>query len=212
MPGILPYIFQHVPCRLPHMRRLQILILTIFLAACSSTSVVTQWHDPATTQLHFSKVLALCITKDPSLRRAAEGELCRQISSVPCKPASFAIPDAMMDKSDEAKALVTRAGFDGAVVVRVVDAREKVTYVPPTYGPTFWGYYRYARPVAGQPGHYRKDQILRLETSIYSITQDQLVWVGTTETMNPTSLPDTVEAVVTAIRKELEQDKLIPTR
>jgi len=110
------------------------------------------------------------------------------------------------------KALVVRAGFDGAVVVRVVDTREKVTYKPPSYGPTFWGYYGYARPVARTPGYYRTDQILRLETSIYSITQDQLLWVGTTETMNPSSLPETVEAVVTAVRDELERDKLIPTR
>jgi len=194
------------------MRRLQTLFLVVLLASCGSTHVVTQWRDPATTQLHFSKVLALCITKDQSLRHAAEGELCRQISSVECKPAHFVIPDSMIDKNDEVKALVTRAGFDGAVVVRVVDAREKVTYVPPTYGPTFWGYYGYARPVARTPGYYRTDQILRLETSIYSITQDQLLWVGTTETMNPSSLPETVEAVVTAVRDELERDKLIPTR
>ena len=194
------------------MRRLLPVSLAVLLASCGSTNVVTQWHDPATTQLHFSKVLALCITKDQSLRRAAEGELCKQISSVECKPAYFAIPDSMLDKKDEAKALVTRAGFDGAVVVRVVDTREKVTYKPPSYGRTFWGYYGRAWPVAYDPGYYRTDQILRLETSIYSITQDQLLWVGTTETINPRSLPETVEAVVTAIRNELERDKLIPTR
>ena len=194
------------------MSRLLPLSLAVLLASCSSTKVVTQWHDPATTQLHFSKVLALCITRDPSLRRAAEGELCKQISSVECKPAYFAVSDSMIDKTDEVKALVARAGFDGAVVVRVVDTREKVTYKPPSYGRTFWGYYGRAWPVAYDPGYYRTDQILRIETSIYSITQDQLLWVGTTETMNPSSLPETVEEVVKAVRAELVQDKLIPAR
>lgn len=187
--------------------------LALVLASCSSTRVVTQWRDPATTQLHFTKVLALCISKEESLRRAAEGELCKQITSVECKPAYLAIPDSMLDKEkrDEAKALVARAGFDGAVVVRVVDVREKVTYVPPSYGPTFWGYYGYAWPMAYDPGYYRTDQILRLETSIYSITQDQLLWVGTTETMNPRSMPETIEEVAEAVRGELQRDHLIPS-
>lgn len=196
------------------MRRLQTVLLAALLVSCSSTRVVTQWRDPGTTQLRFSKVLALCITKEQSLRRAAEGELCKQISSVECKPAYLAIPDSMVDKDkmDEAKALVTRSGFDGAVVVRVVDTREKVTYVPPSYGPTFWGYYGYARPMAYDPGYYRTDQILRLETSIYSITQDQLLWVGTTETVNPRSLPETIEEVAKAVRDELQRDHLIPSK
>ena len=197
------------------MRRLLTLLAVAFLlSSCSSTRVVTQWRDPATTQLRFSKVLALCIAKEQSLRRAAEGELCKQISSVECKPAYLAVPDSMIDKDkqDEAKALVTRSGFDGAVVVRVVDVREKVTYVPPTYGPTFWGYYGYAWPMAYDPGYYRTDQILRLETSIYSLTQDQLLWVGTTETVNPKSLPDTIAEVAKAVREELQEDHLIPSR
>lgn len=197
------------------MRRLLTLLpVALLLSSCSSTRVVTQWRDPATTQLRFSKVLALCITKEQSVRRAAEGELCKQISSVECKPAYLAIPDSMIEKGerDEAKALVKRSGFDGAVVIRVVDTREKVTYVPPTYGPTFWGYYGYAWPMAYDPGYYRTDQILRLETSIYSLTQDQLLWVGTTETMNPRSMPETIEEVAKAVRDELEREKLIPSR
>ena len=62
------------------------------LASCSSTQVTTRWQDPTTTQIRFTKVLALCITKDPSLRDAAEGELCQHMPLVKCKPAHLAIP------------------------------------------------------------------------------------------------------------------------
>jgi hypothetical protein len=187
-----------------------LLAFAAFLSACSSTHIVTEWHDPSITQLRFTKVLALCISKEESLRRAAEGELCTQMPSVECKPSYLVIPDAMRDKPEEAKALVQRAGFDGAVVIRVVDTREKVTYRPPSYGPSLWGYYGYAWPVAYDPGYYRSDTILRLETSIYSVTRDALLWVGTTETVNPKSMPKVVEEVAKAVRAELVSEKLIP--
>jgi hypothetical protein len=107
-----------------------------------------------------------------------------------------------------AKALVGREGFDGALVLRVVSDREQVTYRPPSYGPTFWGYYGYTR--AYDPGYYRKDQLVRVETSIYSIAQDKLLWVGTTDTINPKSLGTLVADVGKAVRKELVREGAIP--
>lgn len=191
-------------------RRLLTVASLLLFAACSSTRVVTQWQDPSISQLRFTKVMALCVSKEEAQRRQVEGELCSKITSVECKPSYLVIPDSLRDKPDEAKALVQRAGFDGAVVVRLVDAREKLTYVPPSYGPTFWGYYGYAWPRAYDPGYVRKDMIVRIETSIYSVSRDSLLWVGTTETMNPSTLPELVNEVAEAVRKELLKDKLIP--
>lgn len=193
-------------------RPIVLLVFAACLSACSSTRLVTEWKDPSITQLRFTKVLALCISKEEALRRAAEGELCAKMPSVECKPSYLVIPDSMKEKPEEAKALVQRAGFDGAVVIRVVDTREKVTYRPPSYGPSFWGYYGHAWPVAYDPGYYRSDTILRLETSIYSVTRDALLWVGTTETMNPKSLPTVVDEVVKEVRAELLSEKLIPAQ
>lgn len=194
------------------MRRIQALCLAVLLASCSSTALVTRWHDPAATNVQFSKVLVLCLTKDQDVRRSAEGQLCEQISSVACKPAHFAIPDSMLTNKDEAKALLEKEGFDGAVVVRVIDVREEVTSVPPSYGPTFWGDYGRSWEASYYPGYYRADQILRLETSVYSIARDKLLWVGTTDTINHHSLSKTVGELVEAVRDQLKRDKLIPKR
>jgi hypothetical protein len=183
-------------------------LLAIALSSCSSTHVVTRWQDPATSHIVFTKILALVIGGDQSLVRAGEDDLCRQVARVPCKPAYLAMPDSMRGDTAAAKALVSKEGFDGALVFRVVSDREKVTYVPPSYGPSFWGYYRYTRPY--DPGSYRTDQLVRVETSIYSITQDKLLWVGTTETVNPKSLSTLVEEVSKAVRQELVREGAIP--
>ena len=183
-------------------------LLAIMLSSCSSTHVVTRWQDPATSHIVFTKVLSLVIGGDQSLVRAGEDDLCRQVTRVPCKPAYLAMPDSMRGDIPGAKALVRKEGFDGALVFRVVSEREKVPYVPPSYGPTFWGYYRYAQVYS--PGSYRTDQLVRVETSIYSITEDKLLWVGTTETVNPKSLSTLVEEVSKAVRQELVREGALP--
>ena len=129
---------------------------------------------------------------------------------VECKPAAWAIPDSMIPKVEEAKALTRKEGFDGAVVVRVLGTREQVTYVPPTYGPSFWGYYGGAWPIAYDPGFYQANEVVVLEISIFSLARDQLLWVGTTETVNPQSLHDLVADVAKAVRGELLRRGLIP--
>lgn len=194
----------------PFRHALWLTIAPSLLISCSSTLVTTQWQDPTTTQIRFTKVLALCIAKDDYLRQAAENELCRRMSRVACKPASYAIPSSMIAKPEEAKALTLKEGFDGAVVVRVLDAHEQVTYVPPTYGPTFWGYYGYAWPTAISPGYYRSDQVVIVETAIFSLARDQLLWLGTTKALNPKSLPDLVDEVAESVRGELIRRDLIP--
>jgi hypothetical protein len=183
--------------------------MTIALAACSSTLVTTLFQDPTTTQLRFTKVLSLAIVKDQSLRDAAEGEFCRHITSVECKAAYFAIPDSMITNGEAARALTLKEGFDGAVVVRVLAAGKRVTYVPPTYR-TFWGYYGYAWPVAVNPGFYQATDVVELEIAIFSLAQDKALWIGTTETLNPKSLPELVDEVAKAVRAELLRRDLIP--
>ena len=114
-------------------------------------------------------------------------------------------------RSRERRAEDDAAGrdLDGAVVFRVAGEREQVTYVPPSYGPGFWGYYGHAR-VAYDPGYYRSDQVVRVETSIYSIREDKLLWVGTTDTVNPDSVAGLVKDVAKAVRKELEREGAVP--
>jgi hypothetical protein len=116
----------------------------------------------------------------------------------------------MINNVEEAKALTLKSGFDGAVVVRVLAAGERVTYVPAAYNRTFWGYYGRAWPRAYDPGYYQSETVVTIETAIFSLAQDQLLWIGTSETINPKSLPDLVDDFAEAVRRELVRLELIP--
>ena len=66
------------------------------------------------------------------------------------------------------------------------------------------------RPIAYDPGRYRTDEVVLVEVSIFSLTRDQRLWVGTTELLNPKSLPDAVSDIAKAVRSELLRRDLIP--
>lgn len=197
--------------RVTHRSALLVALCLHALACGSATRIVTQWQAPQTAPLRFHKILALAMAPETAMERQAEDALCREIEQVPCEPASLTVFKRQPDDIAALKEQVRHAGFDGALVFRVVDAREKVTYVPPTYGPTFWGYYGYARPrMPAAAGYTHTDMVVRVETSIYSLREDRLLWVGTTETMNPSSIDDLVGEIARAVRGQLQRDGLIP--
>jgi hypothetical protein len=185
----------------------------VLVACASSTGLVAKWKDPTVTNIRFQKVLALAVTKDATLRRAIEDELVRQIPRA--IPSYSVLSDEELRDVAAAKAKVKAAGFDGAAVFRVVSAEQQTTYVPgtvwytgPSYG-SFWGYYDMGWGAVYDPGYLQTDQIVTVETLVYSLEQDKLVWAARSQTMNPGSVQTLVKDVVDAVAKEMKAEQLI---
>jgi protein-S-isoprenylcysteine O-methyltransferase Ste14 len=194
-----------------------LLLVTGLLASvlgCAATRIETQWKDPATTaqDLAFRRVIAIAQVEDGTTRRAAEDEMVRVLASGPraqargmqAAPSYPLITPADLDDVAAMRAKVEAGGFDGAVVMRLISSEERVTYMPGRYE-TMWG-----RVVSYDPGYTVVDQIVRIETSLYSITQGRRLWSGVTRTVNPSDLPDLVDEVAHAIGRELEAQGLAP--
>jgi protein-S-isoprenylcysteine O-methyltransferase Ste14 len=182
--------------------------------ACATTRIETQWKDPALApqQLAFARLIALAQVDDEATRRVAEDELVRVIGSGPkakargmeVQPAYASIASAELGDVAALRAKVEAAGFDGAVVLRLVSDQERVTYMPGHYE-VMWG-----TAVRYEPGYTDVDRIVRIETSVYSIREGKLLWSGVSRTLNPRDVRDLVGDVVRAVGAELEQQGLAP--
>ena len=78
-------------------------------------------------------------------------------------------------------------GFDGAIVMRVVTVDERLTYTPGTYwyGAPYYSFNNYWGTAWGypyDPGYVYANQVVTIETQIYSLTNDKLIWAGRSET------------------------------
>jgi len=185
---------------------------TVF-AAPKFTSV---WKAPIANEVSLAgkKVAALVISNDEALRMSGEEALVRELTSRGLQGvASYRIvPREELTAPDKAKGWFERSGVEGVVALRPVSAEKVTTYTPdtwssPYYG-TLWGYYGYGWSSVYIPGSVREDRILVVETTIYSVPRNALLWAATSETKNPKELGRFVQDLASACVKELQKQGL----
>ena len=187
-------------------------------AACATTSFQSTWKAPDAQPVVLSgqKVVAFVLTKNAAARRAAEDALAREISAGGAQgiPSYTLIPDAAASDEAKAKAQIEAAGATGVVVMRPVDKSQEVvatsTYMGPSYGPYWGGYYGYGWGGAYGGGvDVRTNTIITVETLVYSIPQNKLIWAGQSKTTNPSKVDAFVRELATAARREMTKAGLL---
>lgn len=184
-----------------------LLAVTLACATGGSPEFETSWRDPKVSAFHFRRLLVSYATSDDQTRRRVEDKLARQL---PNAYAAYRVaPDLNTRDQPATKALLKEKLFDGAVVMRVVGVQERSTYVPlsPVYTghPSFYAYWGSTWGLVQRPGYVLNDQVVSVETAIYSIKEDKLVWAARTRSLNgaPSKLVDeTVDAVVNHLRAQ----------
>ena len=184
----------------------------LVLSACATTQIVSKWSDPSMDPAKFGKIIVVFQDKDPGMRRALEDEAAKQI---PNATASYRVlDDADIKNVEAAKAKVKSAGFATAVLMRVVSVEKEVNYVPGTmatgpgpYGHMWGSSWGYGWGTVYDPGYYRTDETLTVGTSVYSLTDDKLVYSSRSETFNPSSLTKALPEIVAANAKEVSAKK-----
>ena len=128
-------------------------------------------------------------------------------------PTRAVIPDNELGDVERAKQRLGAAGFDGAVVLRPVAVEERIkyssAYIANDYD-SFWGYYGAGWGDPWQAGPMKVDTHLRVETLVYSVTTDELLWVGVTRTINPESIRVTIDQIAAAVVEDLRKHGLVP--
>ena len=162
-------------------------VALILLSACTSTTLVQKWHDPEYPGQKLQKILVLGVFKDDTRRRAFEQAFADQlIASGRRAVAGYSIvPDSADIESKEAVvAAVKKAEADAVLITHFKGASTEERNVPPRvdYVPTMGvGYYGYYAPVyraVYQPGYTIVDKIVSLETRVYALSNENLVWAG----------------------------------
>jgi hypothetical protein len=189
----------------------------LLLAACATTTFKSTWRAPDAVAGEFQgkQVVAIIMHKDESVRRAAEDALAEEMRKRGVQGvASYTlIPESELRDTERAKARLQKAGVEGAVVMRLVGKDRQTTYVPGTWvGPanyrSFYGYYGPGWGGVYDPGYLRTDTYVSVETLIYSVARDKLLWAATTQTMNPQKADAFVRELADSVADELRKQGL----
>ena len=184
------------------------------LSACASTSLTDSWKDPGTTgPVSFDRMVVVFMSGNESVRRIAEDALVARIGPGRAVASYTMITQEEARDTENAAAKLRAANFDGAVVMRVISRDQQLSYSPgmtyPTYYGGFWGYYGYGWPTVYQTGYLQSDTVVTVETNVYSVTDDKLLWSGISETFNPSDVAKAVNDVADAASRELRRQGLL---
>ena len=201
-------------------RRVSLMALLVAALAGTTTFAKTKfksvWKSPDAHGTAFGgkKVAALIIDKDESLRISGEEALVRELTARGMKGvASYTIvPREELQNADKARVWYEQAGVEGVVAFRLVSDEKRRTWQPsswstPYYG-SLWGYYGYGWNSVYDPGYVRDDRVISLETLIFSVPKNVLLWAGMSETENPKNAAAVVAEVVKEAAKELKKQGL----
>ncbi len=162
------------------------------------------------------KVAALVISNDDSLRVAAEESLARELTALGMQAvATYKMaPKEVLRSAETARPWFEKANVEGVVVIRPVSTDTQVEYTPsvwssPNYG-TLWGYYGYGwtTVVVVGGGGQRTQRTVVVESTVYSVPRNQLLWAAVTETTNPRDLRAFVEEFAKASVEEMQKQGL----
>ncbi len=189
-----------------------VIVLLVTLAGCASTSIRDSWTAPGIQgPLDYQKILVVFMDPTEATRRAAEDALVARIGSDRAVASHTMFTAQEVQNADQNESAnrgkVEAAGIDSAVIMRLVNEQQKLSYSPgmtyPSYYGGFYGYYGRGWGMAYSPGYMRTDTVVSVETNLYSLDDDKLIWAGTTETLNPNDVAKMVNEIADAVNKEL---------
>ena len=192
------------------------LSLMILLAGCGpSTKIEKSWTEPSLLNAPikpFEKALVVGLLKDESTRRIAEDKMVAAMKAKAVQSYLYLQAGDSKDNADEITARLKKDGFDGIVIMRLADMEKSMSYVPGTSYGGWYGYYSYAAPMHYSPGYYTEDKTYYVETNVYSLENDKLLWSGMTSTLNPGKTDKMIDDVISTIKTKMQEEKLIPKK
>lgn len=194
--------------------KLLLLLLIALWAACKpATQIESSWTEPslaADSSKNLKKILFAAFLKDPATRKRAEDRLVEQYKGNGVASYRY-LRDADLKTSNSMIAdKLKNDGFDGIVVMRVLD--KKMANVPGTY-PSYYGnwmdYYSYNEPVYNNQSNYSVNKNYIIETNVYSLKTNKLVWNGVTSTVNFSDPDRIIDDVIKNVRAKMKSAGLI---
>ncbi|MDR3711890.1 MAG: hypothetical protein P4L51_03675 [Puia sp.] len=172
-------------------RSLSAVFFMISLFACSPhTTIVSSWRDPDVTvnteELH--KFVVAALLKNETVRRQVEDDMASMFPGKAVQSYKELGLTDLKENDDFYNSKLKSEGYDGIVIMRLVNVDKDTRYVPgsyPVYYRTWRGYWGYAYPGYYDPGYYTTDKTYHVEVNVYSLKRDKLIWTGNTSTINP---------------------------
>ncbi|POY34835.1 hypothetical protein C3K47_17940 [Solitalea longa] len=193
----------------------------ILFNSCSpATKVTATWKDKDAAPKAYKNLFIVALGQNLAYKKTIEDKMAAALTTTGAKATestSVFPPDFTKDKNIDKEKLIQKfkeAGCDGIVSVALVNKDSETRYVPgttympgPYYG-NFYGYYG-GMGAMYDPGYYTTDKTYYLETNLYDLTTEKLVWSGQSSTLNPTDIDKAATEFANIIVAKMSSDGVV---
>jgi hypothetical protein len=193
----------------------------VAIVGCGSTSFKSTWKAPDAAPLQLeegTKIIAMVVSGNTAKRRGFEAALVNELNEVGLEgiAAYSAVPEELAQDAKGAKPYIQKTGASYAIVVQVTGKTQEISSTPTAGAGMYggrrgfygggWGGWGWG---GGGGQEIRTDTLVGVETLLYDIEADTLVWAGQSETMNPSKAESFMRELLGAVGDELRKDGLV---
>ncbi len=200
-------------------------VVSFLLFSCANTKISQSWVEPGHKKF-YSDLLIIGIGESEQTRRAYESYFVEELRGNAVEAeASYKLikSNEKIDRDSVSKA-IKGLDIDGVIVTHMVAIDEETVYRPSTgymYGGAYGGYYRgghygglysyypHVNSYVHNPGYYTTHETYTLETSLYDVASEELVWTARSRTFSPGSIDEIIVDLTKLLIKDLSDKSLI---
>ena len=199
------------------LKLINIFLTMLIILSCDSTKIVESWKEPnkQITLDKLKKVLVLAMFKDETSNRKAEDQMVKFLKNKGIQSYNYLNKNFDKSKVETIQNKIKKDGFDGAITMLLIDVDKETIYqrngvnrFPNNYR-DFSNYYFESAISYYNPDNYITTKTYTIETNIYSITENKIIWSALTETSDPKGVNKMTEDVTQAVYKQMIKDRLI---
>ena len=190
------------------------LVFVVLLGGCATTSFKSTWKDPQAQPIQIAgkKVVVLASNVTRAAGLSVEAAVADELSKLGANAMPSSQVFSQQTTKEDAKVKLAAEGFDAAIVVRMTDKEQEVYSTPGMYAP-MGGYGSFYGAGWGYGGYYgsevRTNTNIFVETLVYSVSKDKLVWSGLSVTTNPSNIDGFAREVTRSAINEMKKQGLI---
>ena len=187
------------------------------ISSCSSTKITSTWREPnkEISLNKLNKVLVVALFQNETSRRKAEDQMVSYFYGKGVASYNYLDKDISMKNENAIREKIKNDGFDGAVTMRLLDVDKEDVYsrgnisMYPSYYRNFSGYYFRNWGYFSDPGYYSTTKTYTVETNVFSIKEDKIIWSGITKTTDPSGVTKMTDEIGKAVFDEMVKEGFI---
>jgi len=200
-----------------------LLLVSLVPLHAGSTKIVSSWFAPQAKGVKFQKLLAVVVTRSVGMRQAAEDEMVNQLNARGnIAQASYELlSETEIENPESARAKFASSGADGVVLLRLYTFNSSTKDQPfarssnPPNSPgnnkadTVSSEFTFFAPHASPGQLSYTDLVVEIETLIYSLKDDKLLWRAVSRTKNPLGAQRVVKEITEQALKTMRKQGLV---